>query len=39
MYEPDAGQILMGPRQVPLASVPKRTLRKAVSYVTQVGIV
>lgn len=35
MYEPDGGQILLGPRRVPLATIPKRTLRKAVSYVTQ----
>lgn len=35
MYEPDEGQILMGPRQISLAAMPKRLLRNAVSYVTQ----
>jgi len=36
MYEPDRGQILLGPERVPLEQVPKQHLRQSISYVTQV---
>lgn len=36
MYEPDNGHILLGPERTPLNQVPKKHLRKGISYVTQV---
>jgi ABC-type multidrug transport system fused ATPase/permease subunit len=36
MYEPDNGHILLGPERLPLNQVPKKHLRKSISYVTQV---
>lgn len=38
MYEPDNGLILLGPERTPLNQVPKKHLRKGISYVTQVRL-